>query len=324
MNWTLLRNMIMTPCVLLAIASCGGGGGSVASGGTGGTGISAGTVTGFGSVFVNGVEFSTTTSSVELDGASGPDEATDPHRGLKVGMVVEVEGTFDDNGTTGTAARITYKDNLEGPVSSITPINATTSQAVVLGQTVIIDSQTVFEGTTFGTLAVGNLIEVSGLPDDTGSIHATFIELKAVSFVAGMPIEVKGTIQNLGATTFQINALTVDYSSATHLPSGGLANGQFVEVKGTSSDNGVTLTATEIEIDDDTLGVSDAGKVEMEGFVTEVTSQSQFKVGTQAVQTTGSTVFENGTASDIAMGRKVEVEGPLAGGVLTATKVSFH
>ena len=105
MNWTLLRNMIMTPCVLLAIASCGGGGGSVASGGTGGTGISAGTVTGFGSVFVNGVEFSTTTSSVELDGASGPDEATDPHRGLMVGMVVEVEGTFDDNGTTGTAAR---------------------------------------------------------------------------------------------------------------------------------------------------------------------------------------------------------------------------
>jgi len=68
----------------------------------------------------------------------------------------------------------------------------------------------------------------------------------------------------------------------------------------------------------------DAGKVEMEGYINVVTSQTQFTVGTQAVQTTGSTVFENGASSDIAVGRKIEVEGPLAGGVLTATKVSFH
>jgi len=318
--------MIMTPCVLLAIASCGGGGGSVASGGTGGTGISAGAVTGFGSVFVNGVEFSTTSSSVELDGVSGPDESTDPHRGLKVGMVVKVDGEFDDDDIHGTAAEIEYKDNLEGPVDSITAIDTTTKQAVVLGQTVILDvNQTHFENTTFDTLAVGNVIEVSGLLDDAGQIQATFVEKKADSFIPGTEIEVKGTIKNLDnvAKTFQINALTVDYASATELPSGGPANDQYVEVKGTNYSGG-TLTATKIELDDDTLGAMDAGKVEMEGYINVVTSQTQFTVGTQAVQTTGSTVFENGTASDIAMGRKVEVEGPLAGGVLTATKVSFH
>lgn len=326
MNRTVFRNLIMTAWVLMAVAGCGGGGGSVASGGTGGTGISAGTVTGFGSVFVNGVEFSTTTSTVELDGASGPDEATDPHRGLKVGMVVKVDGEFDDDDIHGTAAEITYKDNLEGPVDSITVIDATTKQAVVMGQTVILDkNQTHFENTTFDTLAVGNVIEVSGLLDDTGQIRATFVEKKADSFVPGTEIEVKGTIQNLDsvAKTFQINALTVDYASATVLPSGGPANGQYVEVKGTGYTGG-TLTATKAEIDDDTLGAMDAGKVEIEGFVTEVTSPTQFTVGIQAVQTTGSTVFENGTSSDIAVGRKMEVEGPLAGGVLTATKVSFH
>jgi len=47
MNWALFRN-IMAAWILLAVAGCGGGGGSVASGGTGGTGISAGAVTGFG------------------------------------------------------------------------------------------------------------------------------------------------------------------------------------------------------------------------------------------------------------------------------------
>ncbi len=247
------RNTIMTVWVLLAVASCGSdGGGSVAGGGTGGTGISSGTVTGFGSVFVNGVEFSTTTSSVTVNGTAGPDESTDPHRGLKVGMVVKVDGEFDDNGTTGTATRITYKSNFEGPVGSISA-GATTRQAVVLGQTVILDvNQTHFENATFDTLAVGNVIEVSGLLDNTGRIRATFVKKKADSYNPGTEIEVEGTIQNLnsGAMTFQINALTVDYSLATELPSGGLANDQFVEVNGTSSDNGVTLTATEVEIED--------------------------------------------------------------------------
>jgi len=105
---------------------------------------------------------------------------------------------------------------------------------VVLGQTVILDvNQTHFENTTFDTLAAGNVIEVSGLLDDAGQIQATFVEKKADSFIPGTEIEVKGTIKNLDnvAKTFQINALTVDYASATELPSGGPANDQYVEVK---------------------------------------------------------------------------------------------
>lgn len=319
MNWTLFRNTIMAAGALLVVVSCGGGGGSVASGGTGGTGISSGAVTGFGSVFVNGVEFDTTNSTVTLNGSPGPDESIYPyHRGLKVGMVVKVDGEFDNDGIHGTAMEIEYKDNLEGPIDSIT--GTTTRTAVILGQTVIMDSQTMVEPpATLDTLKQGDFVEVSGLVDDAGQIRATYVEVKTPGVM-----EVKGTIKSLDtmAKTFQINALTVDYSQTTNLPSDPLDNGQYVEVKGTSY-SGSTLTATEVEIDDDTLGATDAGKVEMEGFITDVTS-TQFKVGTQAVQTTGSTVFENGTASNIVKGSKVEVEGPLAGGVLTATKVSFH
>lgn len=324
MNWALFRHMTLAAAALLAVAGCGGaGGGSVAGGGTGGTGISSGTVTGFGSVFVNSVEFDTTNSSVTLDGTSGPDETADPHRGLKVGMVVKVDGEFSDDDIHGSAMEIEYKDNLEGPIDSITPIGAMSKRMVVLGQTVILDiNQTHFENTTFDTLAVGNVIEVSGLLDVDGNIQATYVEKKADSFVSGTTeIEVKGAIKNLGATTFQINALTVDYSAAT-LPSEVLADGQHVEVKGRNYD-GVTLTATEVEIDDDTLGATDAAKVQVEGFITSVNSQTEFTVGTQPVKTTSSTVFENCTTCNIAADRKVEVEGSLAGSVLTATKVSF-
>lgn len=328
MNRVLFRNWVLLAWMLIAVTACGadGGTGGIASGGTGGTGVSYGPVTGFGSVFVNGVEFNTTNSTVTLNGSPGPDETMDPHRGLTVGMVVKVEGTVDRNGTTGTATRITYKNNLKGPVSSIASIVAGILNVTVLGQNVIIDSQTVFAGgTTFATLALGNVIEVSGLPDDMGNIHATLVELKAASFVPGLEIGVKGTIQNLDPLlkTFQINGLTVDYALATNVPPGGPANGQFVEVKGTNL-LGVMLIADSVGLDDNSLGVTDASVVQMQGFVTAMTSPSQFTVGVQPVQAMASTVFEGGVAGDIALGKKLQVDGALTGGILTATKISFR
>lgn len=323
MTRALLRNLVLMAWTLLAVAACNASGGpSASSGGTGGTGVSYGPVTGFGSVFVNGVEFDTTNSTVTLNGILDP--GTDPHRGLMVGMVVKVDGTFDSNGTTGTATGITYKDNLRGPVSSITSIGTGILKVVALGQNVIIDGQTVFVGTTFATLALSNVIEVSGLPDNNGDIHATFVELKANSFVPGMEIGVKGAIQNLDPIlkTFQINALTVDYSLA-NLQTGIPANGQFVEVKGTNL-AGIALIADSVVLDDNSLGVTDASVAQMQGFVTAMTSPSRFTVGVQPVQTTASTIFEGGTASDIAPGKKLEVDGALAGGILTATKISFR
>lgn len=333
MNLPRFRHLELMGLMLIAVTAChdsmGGGGmsgGSMANNGTGSTGMSSGTVTGFGSVFVNGVEFDSTASTVMLNGNPGPDETMDPHRGLMVGMVVEVRGTFDNNGTTGTANSITFKDNLEGPVSRITNISATTGQAVVLGQTVIIDSQTAFAGATFATLAVGNVIEISGLPDNTGSIHATLVELKAASFVPGMEIEVKGTIRNLDslAKTFQINALIVDYASVMNLTAGVPADGQFVEVKGTNFAAADELIADSVGLEDNNLGIMDADAVQLEGFVTTMISPSRFSVGVQSVQTMASTVFNGGAAGSIALGKEVEVEGTLSGGVLTATRVLFR
>lgn len=326
MNLALLRNLVLLAWTLIAVASCGGsggpGGGIASSGGTGGTGVSYGPVTGFGSVFVNGVEFDTTSSTVMLNGFPGPDEATDPRRGLKIGMVVKVDGAFDSNGTTGTASRITFKNNLKGPVSVIDIIGATLE---VLGQNVVIDSQTVFLGATLNSLIPGNVVEVSGLPDSNGNIHATLVELKAGSFIPGMEIGVKGTIRNLNTflKTFQINDLIVDYAAVMNLPSGVPANGQFVEVQGTNL-AGIVLFADSIALDDNSLGVTDASVAQIQGFVTAMTTPSRFTLGFQPVQTTMFTVFEGGPAGDIALDEKLQVDGILAGGILTATKITFR
>jgi hypothetical protein len=151
-------------CLLMLIAvlaSCGGGGGgggvaavsSPGGGGIGGTGLtSSGTVDGFGSIFVNGVEFETDDAVILVDGESvGEDQ-------LGLGMVVVVSGTVNDDGATGIAERVIYDEEVEGPVESIERDQDGDSMLlVVVGQEVIAErTGTVFDDVSFDTLTAGH------------------------------------------------------------------------------------------------------------------------------------------------------------------------
>jgi hypothetical protein len=315
---------------LTFIAACGGGGGggsdSLNTGG-GGTvaAVSEGPIEGFGSVFVNGVEWETDSAEFEIEGSPGFSESD-----LREGMLVKVQGNLDAGGTTGTATSISFDDNLEGPISSITDsTTGTVKTLLVIGQTVVVENGvTVFDDTppySFATMTVGDVIEVSGLTNFDGSIQATFIEKKAdnlTDFInAGNELEVKGVVSGLTATTFLINALTIDFSTAT-VRDGTLANGVLVEVKG-SALAGNTLTATDVEIKPAGLGVDDIDEAEVEGFVTNLNTTAQtFRVNGQLVNYS-TAVFIGGPETDLLNGTKVEAEGPITSGVLVAEKVKF-
>src|SRR5262249_2410196 len=208
-----------------------------------------------------------------------------------------------------------------------------TNTLVVLGQTVIVDSLTVIEdraqssAIAFSALAVGQFVEVSGLVDADGKILATRIERKT-GFVAGVTeVEVRGTLSglNTNARTFAIGALTVNFSTAT-VAGGTLSNGVFVQVRGTQTVPGSIVTATRVTVEDPTVGGAAGTKIEIEGFVTAFTSATDFRVNVgQAVRTTTQTVFENGTANDLALNARLEVEGQLdTNGTLVAEKISFR
>jgi hypothetical protein len=286
----------------------------------GGTGISVGPITQFGSVFVNGVEFSTTGTLINKNGS--PSDQSN----LRIGMVVDVQGTFEANGTTGSATQIDFNDNLEGPIQSI---NTVDQSLIVMGQTVNVDAGTRYEVVTkFSDLQLGYVIEVSGLPQGDGTILATYIELKSTSCSLGEEFEVKGTISGLDTTarTFQIGDLVINYNTATfeNLPSGGLSDGIFVEVQTTDCFNGGILIATKVEGLSAGVSGTKGTRVEMEGFVTRFISTIDFDVNGQPVSTTGATVYESGTSNDLALNARVEVEGKLdANGVLIANKISF-
>ncbi|MBI5194055.1 MAG: hypothetical protein HZA08_11540 [Nitrospirae bacterium] len=321
--------------LLLTSFSCGqyAGNNDYAGGGIGGTGItgvSVGKITAIdlttSSISVNGVAFSLNGTGITVNGT--PAEKTN----LKVGMIVKVDGEFDATGSTGKALTIDFENNLEGPVDTGS-IDASSKTFKVLGKTIFVDTTTVFEGTaSFDSLKEGNVVEVSGFEAVDGSIHATYIELKEETFHQGITqVELKGTISNVNTDlhTFVLNNITITYDG-TKVNENVLTNGVNIEVKGIiSPDNINTLVADKIELHNFTPSVKEGEKVEIEGYITELTPSTDttidFKVNNQHVHVdTSKTTFEHGTISDIQINTKVEVKGTIESGILNTTKVSIE
>lgn len=304
----------------LILAGCGGGGGGdSASGGGGGsnsvTARSSGEIEAFGSIIINGTRFEIESAEVEFEGERFTNQSqAQVEARLRPGMIVEVEGTSDN--TVRRATRIRFDDTLEGPISDIVEtIPNAVKVFTVLGQAVIVENGVTQPSTSYNGFSVGQVVEVSGFPNASGAINATFIQLKP----AGGVLEITGTVSSLAGSTFKINALNVNFGAAL-LSNGSPANGLLVEVKGTVFDlNTTTLNATSVEVKNQGLG--DAGEAEVEGFITSL-GTTTFVVNGQTVDFSNA-LFRGGVEADLAVGTKVEAEGGISGGVLLADKVTF-
>ena len=279
--------------------------------------VSKGTITGFGSIIVNGVRFDTANASIDVDGNPGTQSD------LKVGHVVVVRGTMNNDGTDAVADAVSFDDLVEGPISAI---DITAGTITVLGQLIVIGDDTSFDDdispASIDGLNIDDTVEVSGFLLADGSISATRIERKS----AGSEFEVTGHVSNLTATTFQINDLTIDFSAAQldDFPAGSPENEQRVEVKGNNLGDNDELLATRVKFKGDELEADDGDQVEIEGFITLFESPMKFEVEGIPVITNESTAFKNGEPGDLALNTKVEVEGRMdANGIITATKVEI-
>jgi len=283
--------------------------------------VTTGPVTGFGSVHLNGLRFDTTHATINIDGQSGT------QNGLHVGHVIEVRGHHDSTSNTDVADEIEFRNNVRGAVSAV---NLTAQTLVVLGQTVDVTADTSFDDdispASLNGIAVGDAIEVSGMAAADGSIQATRIERGA----AGASLQVIGTASATDPTakTLRINALVVDFSAATlaDFPASGPKDGDLVEATGTSLNSAGALKAARLELRTGKEMRPDAdAEAQIEGLITRFASATDFDVAGQAVTTTASTQFEGGTAADLALSVRVEVEGSVnTSGVLTADKVHIR
>lgn len=313
----------LVACV--AISACGGGGEPVAGIDAGGAPapvagvVSSGTITGFGSIIVNGVHFDISGATIVIDGAAATESD------LAVGDVVVVEGTLSDDGVTGTASSVAFDDVVEGPIGAIDLAGSTLT---VLGRLVHVDVDTSFDDrispASLDGLAIGEIVEVAGFVLADGSISATRIEPKA----PGGEFETTGTVSNLdtAAMTFELGGLVVDFNAAMidDFPGGAPESGQLVEAKGTTLGANGELLATRVEFKGNDLPGQAGDRFEIEGFITRFVSGSDFDVEGVPVRADSGTTFENGSSADLGLNRKVEVEGVLDdSNVIVADKIEF-
>ena len=303
------------------VAACGGGGG----GGAGATGgiaagtsneLAGGTITGFGSVIVDGKTYADTGAKVSFE--SDPTAPTSAALGdLRLGMKVEVKSSGD------SASSIVVSSQVVGRIDALV-----TNGFSVAGQSVQVvadgETPTVYEGATgLADLAAGDFVEVHGARDEAGAIVATRVERRDPR--GPFFVRIVGTIAGLdtGTTSFTLGGLRVSYDGTTRIaPSAAaLADGVGVAVWSDAAPSAGALHAKAIKVRrfaaDAGDGLRVGGPVRSLDFAART-----FVVDGFSVDAAGA-VYVNGTASDLANGRRVRVAGTWADERIAASEVRF-
>ena len=306
-----------------AVVTACGGGGSADAGATGASSITPtaftqGTITGFGSIVVNGVRFDESAASVS-DDAGNPSTA----QALRLGMRVEVDhADVDARASTARAAAVRYGSLVLGPVASV---DAAGNSLTVLGQVVDISRSTVFSETLAAglpALAVGAVIEVHGQADAaTGHVSATRVEAAS----SATRYKLRGSVAglNTSAKTFNIGAAAISYATlaSTAVPSS-LADGVALRVELASVQSGGFWVASALGVKGPRGEHGNGLGGHVRGKITAFTSSSSFTLDGVVVDASGAS-FPDGS-SGLALGVEVEVHGTLSKGVLVANKVSIE
>jgi hypothetical protein len=263
-------------------------------------------------VIVNGIAFDDGDPPVVDgdDGSRGRDE-------LRLGMTVEIDGDAIAGGRA-RARRIRFDSALVGPIDSI---DAGAGRFTMLGQTVTVDETTVFDERVIGRLALlvpGGCAEVYALYDPSQQrFRATRVEARLCATT--LLYRIRGVVAQLDrdGKTFRIGGAVFDYSLALGDRSE-LEEGRFVRValvKAPLADGSWRVAAFGVA----QRAVDDLDDVVLKGLVSALTGAGGFRVDGRLVDATGAQI-----QGLLTLGARVEVEGPVRGGVLRATKVKVR
>lgn len=333
------------------LVACGGGSGGSSSSSS--LASSSGTISAFGSVFVNGKEFFTGSNTSVTDGDG--DQTNASASDLQVGMNADVSASGN------SANSIVFTSAVRGEIDSI---DATNSIITVLGQPVLVTAATTFSGTVGTTalatannplsaLSTGTYVVVHGFIECSGTATttpcptqvvanlviapATTGSYKASGYVSGIPTT---STPATAPTSFTLNGLTVNLGSNTSCSTSagvaptvaactGLVNGQYVVARAatapvvtTGSTPSITLTADTIKVSAQSPALTAGSTAALEGPVSQInTTNNSFVLRGVTINATG---FANAVAS-LTPHQIVQVSGTVnADGSLTATAMQVE
>jgi Domain of unknown function (DUF5666) len=290
------------------LTGCGGSS-DVAGLSSGGTGsFSSGTVSGLGSIIVNGVRYNidnaelrTSTDTLLLPSA------------LQLGMVVAIESspiipaTSSQSWPAATATRVTCLSGWVGPVASITR-TAQQTTFELLGYTVEVLSNTLFSGDAeqFSELTTAHFVEVYGyLNTATGQILASRVDVSTQQPAQYKLTSLFGQI-DLKKLSDLLQKSLLNQTLSGLLPPDVVDN-LMVQVAidpNASNANWSIANISKFASQLDTLSTASNYEAEIFGRVTTFTSLSSFTVNgipvnAQSAQLTG----------DVSLGKQVKVQG---------------
>ncbi len=227
----------------LALAACGGGGGGSDGSGAPTSGpaslsptTSSGAITAFGSVFVNGHEFNTASAQV-MDDDTG--DTSGRVSALEVGQVVDVDPSGSSTSVAPVAQWLHVHPLARGYVDAI---DSTANTITVMGQTVSMDSGTLFSDhracLSASTNACTAIADATGLAATAGTTGGSYVT-------------VDGYLFSSAPGSAQIVATLV---SLRDVPSGGApaafkAEGVVSATTATGATAGVTIGGLAVDLD---------------------------------------------------------------------------
>lgn len=250
-----------------------------------------GTISGLGSIVVNGVRFETTSASVlDSDDVYGTTSNNSP---LALGMTVALQGDADESQSLGRAQKIRLVGGVRGTMTAYT----TGASMVVGGQTVALNANTVYADAAGQpvTLQTGNFVNVYGLMQADNRFLATRVVQSSAAnstlnaawrgqssgVVASSAGDVTLNLDTGGGTTFTVSC---PVATCAVQPSRAALTGTHAVRVLASNDaqrtvtNGVTtITANRIQVLDASRLLawegSTAARTKLKGVATQVGSQ---------------------------------------------------
>lgn len=315
--------------VSLLLAACGGGGTSSGTADAGTVQSASGTVTGFGSVFVDGVELEDAKAATRVENPDGSYSAV----ALELGQRVRVA-----HDGSGTASVVTVDAAVIGTVAAGS-IDTAALTLTVAGQAVRANTDATAGAVTrfgggyagFADIAAGDIVEVHGSAVYDSAAGGYVVQATRIAKQSAITaVRVMGKLAGLdsAARTFTINGLTVSYAAATLSPSTAtLANDQTVVVWGPANAltvSGGTLSLAASRVKAVNAGLADtvvSGTAQLGGLVSNYSaSAGSFELEGVKILVGSATVTPTGAS--VANGAWVQVTGTVGGdGTIAATAI---
>jgi len=255
---------------------------------------SSGIVSGFGSVYVNGLRYVTQDSSIIKNGIESSEEA------LKVGMKVVIKANQSlDNDPT--ALEVKYLADAIGIIDSI---DLADPSLRILGQTYFVSPMTKFDGTPFNELRIGMAIELSAFENETGRFVINYLTTKDDL----SEYQLSGTVSQLKKLdkSFVIGDLSIDYAQAD--VQGTLYDGSTVAIKSNIAPINNEFLVDEVSVQGMLLYIG--GTLTVAGFVEDinkVAAGTVIELDGRNYLLSDDSDFSQGNEDDLRVGEQVNL-----------------